>query len=80
VKGAAGSHQGGALFCRWQEPAKTYLEQAPQSISLRELAEAYGRHVRQFCEWYRDKVLDIWGAEQFWSPDIIRSPVVCPRH
>ena len=54
---------------RWQEPAKTYLEQAPQSISLGGFVEEYGRHVRQFCEWYRDRVLDIWGAEYllYWE-------------
>jgi hypothetical protein len=48
---------------RWQGPAKVYLEGAPQSIALRALVEDYGRHVRQFCEWYRERVFDIWGAE-----------------
>jgi hypothetical protein len=48
---------------RWQGPAGTYLEKARPSIGLRTLVEDYGRHVRQFCEWYRGRVLEIWGAE-----------------
>ncbi len=48
---------------RWRVPAKTYLEAAPRSIGIGALVEVYGRHVREFCDWYRGRTLDIWGLE-----------------
>jgi hypothetical protein len=49
---------------KWRRgPAKDYLDNAPESIALSALASDYGRHVKDFYEWYRERALQIWRPE-----------------
>jgi hypothetical protein len=49
---------------KWRRgPAKSYLDDAPESIALGALASDYGRHVRDFYGWYRERALQIWKPE-----------------